>query len=179
MYTIPMDPSSSYSFVQNNIENRRRMFRRLRAKTLARQHPIEKLAVRVSRYAGTVEFLILNVYAIFLWIFLQGGIIPGIVPFDPYPFIFLVTFISLEAIFLTIFILISQHQQEKFENLREQISLQFDILTEEEITKLMQLTSLIAQKNGIDVSKDDLLQEMIKPIDLEKIEKALEKQLEN
>ena len=173
-----MEAASPYSFVQNNIENRRHMFRRLRAKTLAKQHSVEKIAVKISRYAGTVEFLLVNIYAIALWIFLQSGFIPDIKPFDPYPFIFLVTFISLEAIFLTIFILISQHQQEKFENLREQITLQFDIITEEEITKLIQLTSLIAEKNGIDVSKDDMLQEMVQPIDLEKIESALEKQME-
>ncbi|MGH2612330.1 MAG: DUF1003 domain-containing protein [Rhabdochlamydiaceae bacterium] len=174
-----MEPAKSpYSFVQNNIENRRHMFRRLRAKTLAKQHPIEKLAVRISRYAGTVEFLLVNIYAIALWIFLQSDIVPGIKSFDPYPFVFLVTFLSLEAILLTIFILISQHQQEKFENLREQITLQFDIITEEEITKLIQLTSLIAKKNNIDVSRDDMLQEMIQPIDLEKIESALEKQME-
>jgi len=170
---------SPYSFVQNNIENRRHMFRRLRAKTLAKQNPIEKFAVRVSRYVGTAEFLLINIYAIALWIFLQTGIIYGIKAFDPYPFVFLVTFLSLEAILLTIFILISQHQQEKFENLREQITLQFDIITEEEITKLIQLTTQIAKNDGIDVSKDDMLQEMVKPIDLEKIEKALERQMED
>lgn len=173
-----MDAASPYSFVQNNIENRRHMFRRLRARTLAKQHPIEKLAVRISRYAGSVEFLLVNIYAIALWIFLQSGVISGIKPFDPYPYIFLVTFISLEAIFLTIFILISQHQQEKFENLREQITLQFDIITEEEITKLIQLMTQIAKKNDIDVDKDDMLQEMVQPIDLEKIERALERQME-
>src|SRR5262249_54257210 len=115
---------------------------------------------------------------VLMWIVIQNGIIPGIKPFDPYPYIFLITTISIEAIILSIFVLISQHQQEKLASLREQITLQFDIITEEEITKLLQLMNALALKNGIDTTRDNMLHEMLKPADLEKIEKSLEKQLE-
>lgn len=166
------------TFVENNIQNRKKLLRRLKARVVAKQTSMEKFALRVSRFVGTSEFFLLNLYTITLWIFLQTGIVPGIRAFDPFPFIFLVTAISIEAVFLTIFILISQHQQEKFENLSEQIALQFDIITEEELTKLLQLMVLIAEKHNIDVSHDKALEEMLRPIDLEKIEDALEKQLE-
>ncbi|HUD44331.1 MAG TPA: DUF1003 domain-containing protein [Patescibacteria group bacterium] len=139
---------------------------------------MERAALRATRFVGTTEFFLINLYVILLWIVLQSNIIPGVKPFDPFPFVFLITSISIETIFLTICILISQHQQEKFETLREQITLQFDIITEEEITKLMQLMVLMAQKQGIDVSQDNILLEMLKPIDLEQIEKTLERQID-
>lgn len=170
--------SSSQSFIRNNIENRRRLIRDLKSRVIARQNWLERMSLRISRWVGTTEFLVVNLYTFLVWILLQMNVIPGLKPFDPYPYVLLITFTAVEAIFLTIFILIAQHQQEKFESLREQITLQFDIITEEELTKLMQLVALIAEKQGISVKKDELLQEMLKPIDLEKIEKTLEKQME-
>lgn len=85
---------------------------------------------------------------------------------------------SIEAIILTIFVLVSHNRAEKLESIREEMDLQFDIITEEEMTKVMQIVTLIAEKNGIDLSKDQLLHEMLKPVDLERIEKTLEKQIE-
>ena len=78
---------------------------------------------------------------------------------------------------LSIFVLISQNRAEQIGDLREEIDLQVDIITEQEITKIMQMIYKLCEKNGIDLSKDKVLQDMVKPLDVPRIEKALEKQV--
>ena len=85
--------------------------------------------------------------------------------------------VSLEAIALAIFVLISQNRSGKIADLREEIDLQVDMLTERELTKLMHLTCAIAEKQGIDLSKDQELKKMLEPTSMSKIEHALEVQV--
>lgn len=87
------------------------------------------------------------------------------------------TIVSLEAIILSIFVLISQNRGSKIDDLREEIDLQVDIITESEVTKLLLLVVRLLQKNGVDISSDKELEEMLKPINEAKIEKSLEKQV--
>jgi len=89
----------------------------------------------------------------------------------------LTTIVSLEAIILSIFVLISQNRGSKIDDLREEIDLQVDIITESEVTKLLLLVVRLLQKNGVDISSDKELEEMLKPINEAKIEKSLEKQV--
>jgi len=126
---------------------------------------------------GNTKFLFVNVLFFSIWLIINIGVIELIEPFDPYPFGLLTTIVSLEAIILSIFVLISQNRAAKIDDLREEIDLQVDIITESEITKLMQLMVLLLRKNGIDVSNDEKLKEMLKPFNENKLEKSLEKQV--
>jgi uncharacterized membrane protein len=85
--------------------------------------------------------------------------------------------VSLEAIFLSIFVLLSQKRSAKIDALREEVDLQIDIITEQELTKIMHLLVKLLEKNGIDTSKDLELQEMLKQLNTSKIEKVLEQQI--
>ena len=172
-----MDTEPKPSFVQNNVDERRLMVGRLRSKAISNRSYTEKVADWITRSFGSLTFLLLNTTLFVLWIIVNLGLVPYIVPFDPFPFGLLTMIVSLEAILLTIFVLISQTRIERIENLREEVDLHFEIITEEEITKLMQMTKLIAEKNNINLDNDTELKEMLKPIDLEKIEKALEKNI--
>ena len=105
------------------------------------------------------------------------GFIYFIQPFDPFPFGLLTMIVSLEAIFLAIIVLISQNRAAKIDDLRAETDLQINTITEEEITKVMELQVLLLKKNGIDVSHDPELMQMLEPTDLDRIEKSLEEQI--
>lgn len=86
--------------------------------------------------------------------------------FDPYPFSLLSLIASLEAIFLSTFILISQNQDAALAEQRNQLELQINLLTEQENTKMLAMLKLIAKKLGVDVSRDpdvDVLEQMTEP----------------
>ncbi|MBK8035074.1 MAG: DUF1003 domain-containing protein [Chloroflexi bacterium] len=85
--------------------------------------------------------------------------------------------VSLEAIFLSIIVLISQNRGERVADLRQEMDLQLDILTEDELTKMMRMLALLLEKQGLDVSNDTELQEMLRPTNIEKIQTILEEQI--
>ena len=172
-----MDHKTEYSFVQKNVDERKLMISRLKSKAISGRSITEKIADWITISFGSLGFLLLNLSFFVVWIVINLGFVPNIIPFDPFPFGLLTMMVSLEAILLTIFVLISQRRIERIENIREDVDLHFEIITEEEITKLMQITKLIAEKNKINLGDDLELKEMLKPIDLEKVEKALEKNI--
>ncbi len=75
-------------------------------------------------------------------------------PIDPYPFNFLTMVVSLEAIFLSTFIMISENRQEKVDERRSHLDLQINLLAEQENTKMLQLLNAIALKVGVDPRSD-------------------------
>jgi uncharacterized membrane protein len=155
----------------------RGIIRSLKTKADAKRSRAEKIADWMTESFGSFGFLLVNVAWFFGWLVLNIGIIPGIEPFDPFPFGMLTTIVSLEAIILAIFVLISQNREAKIAELREEIDLQVDIITEQEITKLIEMMRVLLEKNGVDLSTDEDLKLMLKPTDVDKLEKALEKQV--
>lgn len=137
----------------------------------------ERLADAFTAGFGTMTFLAFNLLWFGLWIVINIGWIPSIPPFDPFPFGLLTTIVSLEAIFLAIIVLISQNRAARVDDLRQEIDVQIDMITEQEVTKVMHLLALLAKDRGIDLSQDQTLHDMLRPTDLEKIERALERQV--
>ena len=78
----------------------------------------------------------------------------GIPHFDPFPFTFLTLVVSLEAIFLSAFILISQNHETRLSERRNQLDLQINLLTEQENTKMLTLLERIAHKVGANTEDD-------------------------
>lgn len=131
----------------------------------------------MTAWFGSMGFLLLNTLLFIVWIILNTNIIPGLTAFDPYPFGLLTTFVSLEAIFLSIVVLISQNRASHIADVREEMDLQLDVITEKEITKIMELVVKLAERQQLDLKHDKTLTEMLKPIDVNKIERVLEKQM--
>ena len=149
----------------------------IQAKVRARRSWIEKLEDRLVAIFGTIEFLIFNLSLFGTWIALNSGVIPGLKPFDPFPHIFLTTTVSLEAIILAIFVLITQNRQERINSLREEMGLQIDIITEQENTKILKILAEVLKKMGVDVTRDPEIKKMLEPLNQEEIERQLEDQL--
>ncbi|OGI68156.1 hypothetical protein A3A05_01090 [Candidatus Nomurabacteria bacterium RIFCSPLOWO2_01_FULL_41_12] len=160
-----------------NEEPRRRIFRSIKAKADAKRTATERIADWMTSRFGSITFLSLNILMFILWVLINTNQIQGIPPFDPFPFSLLTTIVSLEAIILAIFVLISQNRNSKVDDLREETHLQVNLIAEKEITKLMKMMAILLEKHGVDLSQDPELKKLLRPISEEEIEKRLEKEI--
>ncbi len=151
------------------------ILRSIKAREDKKRTQSEKLADLMTQKFGSITFLLLNMLWFTVWIVWNLGLFPGLVPFDPFPFGLLTMIVSLEAIFLAIVVLISQNRASRIDELREEVDLKVDVITEQELTKLLRLTVAHMVKDGFKLSDDKEIKRMSKPIDLEKIETSLEK----
>jgi uncharacterized membrane protein len=133
----------------------------------------EHVADLITAFSGSMFFVYLHVIWFGAWILWNSGYL-GATPFDPYPFGMLTTIVSLEAIFLSTFVLISQNRQAKVADRREELDLQVNLLAEHEITRLLRLTDAIARKVGVtnqdaaemaDLKRDVAASEMLEKLD--------------
>lgn len=152
---------------------RQRKIQTLKARSRAAQTRIEKFADAMAESFGSTWFLVGNAVCFTVWLVWNSHLIPGLPVFDPEPFTMLTTAVSLEAIFLSIFVLMAQNRAEKIDELRAEVNLQLDTIAEAELTKLLQVVARIAEKTGVDLSDDQDLQEMIAPTDLDELEDYL------
>jgi uncharacterized membrane protein len=110
----------------------------------------ERIAGAVTRAAGTATFALTHLAWFSAWIGLNAGFVHGMKPFDPFPFSLLTMITSLEAIFLSIWILISQNQMSRQAERREHLDLQINLLAEQESTATLRIVRSIAEHLGID-----------------------------
>ena len=97
---------------------------------------VQKVADWISDFSGSLPFLIMNALLFLVWIVLNVDLIPGFKAFDPFPFGLLTMWVSLEAIFLSIFVLISQNRQAEKERIRADIEYDVNLKAELEIAHL-------------------------------------------
>ena len=97
---------------------------------------LERIADAAAAFSGSFTFLIVHVFAFGVWIVVNLGVFPGIKPFDPYPFNFLTMNVSLEAIFLSCMVLISQNRQAAKERIRSDAEFEANIRAGLEVTQL-------------------------------------------
>ncbi len=157
-------------------KHQRLVVKSYRARADAKRSFSDKFADNLTSKFGSVIFLTLNALWFVTWITLNSGIIPGLEPFDPFPFGLLTMVVSLEAIFLAIIVLISQNRAARVAELREEIDLQINSIAETEISKTIMLLGLLLEKNGIKLD-DPEIADMARPIRSHDIERILEKQL--
>jgi uncharacterized membrane protein len=138
----------------------------------------ERVADKLTISFGSMLFFVLNVVWFVVWIVINVGLIPGLEPFDPFPFSFLTMVVSLEAIALAIIVLMSQNRAAKIADLREEVDLEVNKITEKELTKLLEIAAMLAEKQGIDLSHDRVLRRMLERTDTKKIEEELEKEIQ-
>ncbi|MET0382470.1 MAG: DUF1003 domain-containing protein [Burkholderiaceae bacterium] len=124
----------------------------------------QRVAHAVAAFCGTMTFVWLHVAWFAVWIALN--VIPGGAQFDKFPFTFLTLTVSLEAIFLSSFILISQNEETRVADRRNALDLQVNLLTEQENTKLLKMLAAIGAKLGVEFEGDpslDVLQQATRP----------------
>ncbi len=173
----PFNPLNIITPHQETVLRRRKAIRSFKAKADAKRTASEKFADLLTVKFGTVTFLTLNFVWFTVWILINTNMIPGIEPFDPFPFGLLTMIVSLEAIGLAIIVLISQNREARVSELREEIDLQLNTISESEVSKLIGLMAILLEKQGVNIDADPELKKMLKPIDSAEMVRQLEEEL--
>lgn len=154
------------------------LYHSFRAKSLSRRRPIDVLADRIIGVAGTIPVVELHAVVFLAWILVNTGVVPVLPVFDPYPFGFLTMMISIEAIFLSLLILISQNRQSTVADLREEMNFQITVQSEQEVTKLLRLVRDIHAYHGLARRRDSELEKMTQKLDTSKLEAEITHEFE-
>jgi uncharacterized membrane protein len=128
----------------------------------------ERIAEVITRFSGSMAFVYVHLVLVAGWVAANLGLIPGVPAFDP-TFVILATFASVEAIFLSTFVLISQNRASAEADRRSELDLQTNLLSEHEITRLLTLTRAIAEHLGIREASDPTLEELERHVAPEKV----------
>ena len=131
----------------------------LRARGLQARSTQDRIADTITSFSGRMGFLYLHAVWFVIWIALNLGWF-GLKAFDPFPFGLLTMIVSLEAIFLATFVLISQNRTGAEADRRADLDLQINLLTEHEITRVIQMLDAIQDKLGIENDSDVELREL-------------------
>jgi uncharacterized membrane protein len=137
---------------------------------LLKRSKVQRLSDSITLAAAGGPSMIAHAIWFMTWIAINTGVVPVITPFDPFPFPLLTMIVSLEAIFLALFVLSSQNRLAKQSDLRANLDLQIDLLVEREMTAVLQLLNDIAKH--LDVATDvttDQISDLIKKTDIKKL----------
>src|ERR1044072_8965452 len=134
----------------------------------------DRIAEVIAGFCGSMSFVWVHVVWFGGWILLN--VIPGVEHFDPFPFTFLTLVVSLEAIFLSTFILISQNYDARISNRRNHLDLQINLLSEQENTRMLLLLKAIAEKLDCKIVNESELEVLSQETDPEKVAALIEQQ---
>lgn len=123
---------------------RRRVARNINEEIAIRSTTVERIADVIAEYSGSIQFLFLNAAWFTGWI--VWNTLPGLPHFDPYPFGFLTMVVSLEAIFLSIFVLVSQNRQAAKDRLRADAEYEVNLKAELEISHLHEKVDFLTEQ---------------------------------
>jgi uncharacterized membrane protein len=182
MTDAPLDPITLLPATDPQPERRRgrlianRAFGALKAQHNAERTIVEAAADRLNEIAASTPYLLLHLVWFGVWIPWNLGWF-GFTLFDPYPFGLLTMIVSLEAIFLSIFVLMAQKRESAIAELREEMALQVSLRIEEESTKTLQLVAGLYTRLGHRVAEDPELLAMMQPLDVAALEADLMNQI--
>ena len=142
--------------LSNVIQRNIRKIINVRRKAASEQSLQDRIANAMTAYSGSMMFFYVHIVWFLVWFILNTGHL-GVVPFDPYPYGFLTMVVSLEAIFLATFVLISQNLLAREAVRLTDLGLQTGLLTEHELTRVLQMLHDIQQKIGISNDNDSNL----------------------
>jgi len=135
---------------------------------------LDHLATVITRWAASGIALLLHSIWFGLWVFLNSRFSP-IQPFDPFPFSLLTMIVSLEAIFLTLFVLIAQNRMSHEVDKRAKLDLEVNLLAEKESTMVLRILHDISANLGVQTRASKDLKELLKETHIDELAKKLEK----
>ena len=119
------------------------------------RNPVERISEIIGHFAGTIPFVICEIVFVVVWIAVNIGGVASVVPFDRYPFPLLSCLLSFECVMLTAFVLIRQNRMSFRADRRNHLGLQINLLSEKEITKVIQMLERMSQQMGIESEVTD------------------------
>lgn len=122
----------------------------------------------ITQFAGSMKFVYIHLVVFGLWIFVNLGWIPFIPRFDP-TFVALAMVASVEAIFLSTFVLITQNRMAEMADRRADLDLQVSLLSEHEITRMITLLRAVADRLGVKEAANPELNELEQDVHPERV----------
>jgi uncharacterized membrane protein len=167
-------PATLAKVLEDNI----RLISKHRAESERQKSFQDRMADLITRWSGSMLFVYGHVIWFGIWIVINLNLF-GMSPFDPFPFGLLTTIVSLEAIFLSTFVLVSQNRQAALADRRAELDLQINLLAEYEMTRVLTLVDRLAQKFDIDDCDEDELAELEQDVKPDRLLKELEDREKN
>jgi uncharacterized membrane protein len=133
----------------------------------------ERVAEAITRFTGSMRFVYLHLALFGFWVAANLGWVPGVPAWDP-SFVVLAMVASVEAIFLSTFVLISQNRMAAAADKRADLDLQVSLLAEHEVTKLATLVAGIADRLGVRTEADAEVEEIARDVAPEAVLDELE-----
>lgn len=150
----------------------------LEEEALDRRTAAEHASDAIVKAIGSTPFLILHFVLVSIWSTVNLNLIPGVRPFDPFPFGILALLLAAESVFLTIFVLISQNRMSREAERRSHLDLQVGMLAEQELTVMLQMLHKLCQHAGVDVnSSTQQVQKFSETTDVQKLASELKEKL--
>ena len=134
----------------------------------------DHVSVFVIRILGSIGFLCICLLFFTGWITCNLNLLPGITPFDPFPFPILNMVVSLFAIVLSVFVLINQNRQGRIDQIKQQLEFEVNVRAESEITKVLTMLHEIHQRMGLSSQADTELEEMKEHTDITQLHQAID-----
>jgi uncharacterized membrane protein len=175
----PLTSSDTRKAPQPQARKNVEVITKLEERAIHTRTPIEHAADVITKFAGSTPFIVFHIFWFGIWILINASLVPGITPFDPFPFSFLTLVVSLEAIFLSLLVLMAQNRMTKEADKRAHLDLQINMLAEQQNTLMLKLLQKIGEQLGVEAESDEIIQEMIEDTDVDQLAEALEEKLPN
>lgn len=138
-YTAAMN--TNYPFIPNANEELKKL------KTFE-----DKLSDKITAFAGSMKFVYVHIIWFGLWIMANTGVFGHKYMFDSFPFGLLTLVVSLEAIFLATFVMISQNRQASLSEIRSELDYRTDTRAEKEIDVIIRMLERMAKEQGVEIA---------------------------
>jgi uncharacterized membrane protein len=115
----------------------------------------DRVSDLIANFVGSIPFVVLHLVWFGVWVTINIGLLWGKLRFDPYPFALLCMLVSLEGVLLSTFVLIKQNRMSQRADQRAHLGLQISLLSEKELTKILQLQRLICARLDIKEAGQD------------------------
>ena len=140
----------------------------------------ERVSDAITKYIGRMTCVLLHLVWFAVWVVVNLHLLPGVTPFDPFPFGILTLIVSGEGVLLAIIILISQNRMIRQADRRAHLDLQINLLTEQEITATLAMLQRISHHLGLEAAtSDEAVQKLVEKTDVHEVISELKEQLPN
>jgi uncharacterized membrane protein len=167
----PLEPGNLNRALARNIE----ALRERQIRDAERAPAPQRVADAITRFTGSMSFVFLHLLLFGFWIAANLGWVERVAPWDP-SFVILAMAASVEAIFLSTFVLISQNRMAAESERRANLDLQINLLAEHEVTRLISLVSAIADRLGVEYLSPEEIGELRRDVAPETVLDAIERE---
>ncbi len=160
---------------ERNVE----LIAKLEEDALRHRSMAERLSDTIVKRIGTMSFVLVHAVGLTVWFVVNMRVIPGVRPFDPFPFGILTLIVSAEGVFLAIFILVSQNRMTRQADRRAHLDLQISLLAEEEMTNVLRMLESVCDHFRVRTGSRHETQRLMEKTDVQQLAEDLERKLPN